>query len=56
MSAQEIAGRTKTLQLKIGKCEMMTKMTTYIKVPFKRAIKHFKNSFPLAKLFISIAN
>lgn len=47
VSAQEIAGQTKTLQLKIGKCEMMTKMTTYIKVPFKRAIKLLKTHFHL---------
>lgn len=43
--AQERAGQTKTHQLKTGKCETMTKTTTYIKVPFKRAIKLLKTHF-----------
>lgn len=47
MSVQEKSGQTKTHQLKIGKCEMMTKTTTYIKVPFKRAIKLLKTHFHL---------
>lgn len=47
MGFRERAGRTKTLQLKTGKCEMMTETTTYIKVPFKRAIKLLKTHFHL---------